>query len=263
MLPASVRKNLAVHVSLSSHLHNVKELTSLPSRAKTSSETRVSTFFREQDLAPVARRHARPFRNPPNCGSNKCSTSSAFRGYKTNLPASQHPFPIFLPLKRSPFRHPNQKARNLNCFGFQWLASVRGPVWRRALQRWAGYRGSPFCCQRPTMTKTTFSGFGERRIVENLSERPVFLRLSALMSKTGTFPVAHGRRRRRPPPALIGGGVPCPRAATTRSFAAFSLDQAVDCYRLYAPAMRSTRAANRRAGSKPARWGRREQRTRR
>lgn len=59
--------------------------------------------------------------------------------------------------------------------------------------------------------------------------------------------------------ANIAGSHLCPfvdafptRTAGTRSFAAFSLDQAVNCYRLYAPATRSTRAANRRAGSKPA-----------
>jgi len=50
LLPASVRKNLAVHVSLSSFLHNVKELTFTP-QGPNVGEATASHFYQQNKPA--------------------------------------------------------------------------------------------------------------------------------------------------------------------------------------------------------------------
>ena len=56
------RKNLAVHVSLSSNLHNVKELTLFSALAGSVGGSRASEFA-EQNSFPVARQKRCPFGN--------------------------------------------------------------------------------------------------------------------------------------------------------------------------------------------------------
>jgi hypothetical protein len=60
--PGGSRKNLAVHVSLSSNLHNVKELTPIPLARQASVEGEPSEFSRNKIYHPVARQQSCPFR---------------------------------------------------------------------------------------------------------------------------------------------------------------------------------------------------------
>ena len=61
------------------HLHNFKELTSLPSRARTSLEASLPNSFREHDLMSGCPADRLPFQKALNSGSGKRSASSTWR----------------------------------------------------------------------------------------------------------------------------------------------------------------------------------------
>lgn len=133
------------------NLHNVKEPTSLPKRARTSSENSVSTFFEgTRSLIRLPGRSS-ALSEAADQWERQALASSTFAGCTRDVSVCQHPI--------SDLRF-DPKLENLKpriALPFQWFAALPATRWRRALQRWAGYRVEPCGCKLPIVTKTTFA----------------------------------------------------------------------------------------------------------
>ena len=173
VLPSSLepdRKNLAVHVSLSSNLHNVKERTPVSALAGG-----VSGSFRFR-----ISRTTISLRLP---GSRPALSVVADQWEQLVLgvvsgrvlvETSKSVNTLFSTFGKAGNRNP--KAR-ISSFLSGTSAVVAG--WPAPLhQRWAGYRGHPFRCQQPKMTKMTFLAERPGRRVEGTANRPFSGRFS-------------------------------------------------------------------------------------
>jgi hypothetical protein len=102
VLPSSLepdRKNLAVHVSLSSNLHNVKERTPCAALAGGVSGSSRFPNSGEQNLVSGLPAAGLPFQKALISGSNKCSASSAWRVVFKTFQSVNTPFSTFVPFR--------------------------------------------------------------------------------------------------------------------------------------------------------------------
>ncbi|WP_210189965.1 hypothetical protein, partial [Devosia lucknowensis] len=121
-----VRKNLAVHVSLSSFLHNVKELTHRRHRQKRHLEAKLPYSFKEQDTPSGCPAAYLPFQRSAEQWERNRSASSAWRVLIETFSSVNTLFSFFVLIR-------NSKTRNQIFISFQWFASKFAAVWRRAL----------------------------------------------------------------------------------------------------------------------------------
>ena len=191
----SVRKNLAVHVSLSSCLHNVKERTPVnPFRGRRQwkqsfrnlgTETRLRLPGSNPALSVIAEQWER-------LALDVVSEAGSIR----DVTVCQHPIFNFLrTIRRLLAENPKDQ---ISLF-FQWFPPVRCRFAAAPSQRWAGYMGGVPDCQRSKVTKATFFASGPSAapapVVESLIARA--FRESHLVFESCTF----NRRS--------GWGVPC------------------------------------------------------
>ncbi len=171
------RKNLAVHVSLSSCLHNVKELTQHKPR-HTRNQSLSKKPSSQSSSPPVARQPPCPVKENANQWEPLKLASSTFSGYMKVKGDCQHPFSSFSIKTTKGQDHQTRKPPSRF---FNHLSSLpHHPVPRGAAlcSGEGGSKGERFGCQQPRMTKMTPLQTGRQTTkTTGIGNGPAFIQL--------------------------------------------------------------------------------------
>jgi len=120
------------------YLHNVKERTKEPSPVPIVNESiTLSDFLKPNKPSWLVAQQINLllFENASSGTTIRSSASLTWPGFRSLITECQHPFSFFTPTKPKLDHRYSENPKTQITLGFQWLASVPGTRWRRALKR--------------------------------------------------------------------------------------------------------------------------------